>query len=64
MHSGAIFSPQVSNTHAARHPYTINENVIHQTRAPSSIVVCLDSDAHVLFVKKNKKMAVVARLQG
>lgn len=42
--------PQISNTHAPSHPRDVKQNVIHQTRPPSSIAPWSGSDAHMPIV--------------
>ncbi|ROI79356.1 Succinate--hydroxymethylglutarate CoA-transferase [Anabarilius grahami] len=40
-------NPQVSDAHFSGHPRDVKENMIHQTRPPSSIAPWSSSDAHV-----------------
>ena len=42
--------PQVNNAHTSGRPHDVKENMIHQTRPPSSIAPWSSSDAHVPIV--------------
>lgn len=43
--------PKLGDAHAANHPCDVQENVVYQTRLPSSIAPWSSSGAHVLIVE-------------